>query len=84
MGMDDETYKKWVEKKSIDERHYTHHDHYLGFSGIGILRESSDRTDIDYNYKVVCDGTPTILCGRRKLEKMVKPRKVEGGLFLFQ
>lgn len=84
LGMADETYKKWAEKRSLDERKWAHRDHYLGFTGIGILHEYSDRTDIEYHYRVVCDGNPTILCGDKKLEDMVEPKKVEGGLLLFQ
>jgi hypothetical protein len=84
MGMDDETFKKYLEQQSIDNRDFLHQDHYLGFTGIGILRDPADRTDIEYNYRVICDGNPTILCGDKKLEEMVGPRKVEGGLIMFQ
>ena len=79
-GMND---KEWIDKSSKDQRHYTHKDHYLGFEGIGILRNSCDRTDIDHHYKVICDGNPTILYSNKNLKEIVKPRKVEGGLFLF-
>lgn len=32
----------------------------LNFLSVGVVRQDTD--DIEYRYKVVCDGTPTITC----------------------
>jgi hypothetical protein len=46
-------------------------DHICNFLSIGILR--ADPGDIEYRYKVVCDGVPTITC-----EKITEYGKLKG------
>lgn len=65
---------KWVVWDACQMSKYTHQAKKtpLAFLSVGIV--SQDPGDIEYRYRVVCDGKPTITCETREGKRKVIPK----------
>ncbi len=56
--------------------------HYLSWADVAIVDDKSDY-GAEFQYKVICDGKPTLLLGDKKLEKIVEKKESKKGEWFF-